>query len=165
MINKITYQYTKYNLWANDLLFNLVEHHLPQDKRDHEIISSFPSVPKTIFHIWDAEYIWLKRLNGESLTEWPSKSFNGNFSEAIASINELDNAFIKYVQNLSDQNLLATIEYKNIEGITFSNPVWESVMHCMNHSTYHRGQLVTMLRQHGVTNIPSTDFITFCRSK
>lgn len=130
---------------------------------DKEINSSFPSLRKTIYHIWDAEYIWLKRLNGESLLDWPSKNYKGEFSSACERILSLDKNFIQYVEKLSDEKAEAPFTYKNIEGKIFTNPVWESVMHCMNHSTYHRGQTVTMLRQLGVTEIPSTDFIAFCR--
>jgi uncharacterized damage-inducible protein DinB len=34
-----------------------------------------------------------------------------------------------------------------------------------NHATYHRGQLVTMLRQIGAEKIPATDFAAFVRLK
>ena len=35
----------------------------------------------------------------------------------------------------------------------------------MNHGTYHRGQLITMLRQTGVTNLPATDLIVYYREQ
>jgi uncharacterized damage-inducible protein DinB len=130
---------------------------------DKEITSSFPSLRKTVYHIWDAEYIWIKRLKGESLSDWPSKYFSGNFSEAIDKILSNDGAFLDYVEQLSETQLAELYTYKNVEGKTFTNPGWEMILHCMNHSTYHRGQVVTLLRQLGVKDIPSTDFIAFCR--
>ena len=128
-----------------------------------EIVSSFPSLRKTVYHIWDAEFIWLKRLSGESLSSGPSKLFKGKFSEASEEIKLINHSFIEFVKKTEGEKLSSDFTYKNIEGKPFSNPVWESVLHCVNHSTYHRGQIVTMLRQLGITNIPSTDFISYCR--
>ena len=155
--------YTQYNYWANELLLSVIEKEMNDEMLDNIIVSSFPSLRKTVYHLWDAEFIWLKRLTGESLNEWPSKNFTGTFSEAKEKILLNDKSFIEFVRNLNDEKLSNTFTYKNIEGKTFTNPIWESVHHCMNHSTYHRGQIVTMFRQLGLTNIPSTDFITYCR--
>ena len=155
--------YTQYNYWANELLLSVIERDMNNKMLDKEIISSFPSLRKTAYHLWDAEFIWLKRLTGESLNNWPSKNFNGTFSEAKEKILLNDKLFIEFVEKLNVEKLSELFTYKNVEGKTFTNPMWESVHHCMNHSTYHRGQIVTMLRQPGITNIPSTDFITFCR--
>ena len=159
----IYFLYVQYNYWANERLLSLIAKGLRDELLDVEIVSSFSSLKKTIYHLWDAEFIWLKRLKGESLNDWPSKNFNGTFSEAKEKILLNDQLFIDFVERLNDEKLSESFTYKNIEGKTFSNPIWESVHHCMNHSTYHRGQIVTMLRQLGITNIPSTDFISFCR--
>ena len=155
--------YTQYNFWANELLLSVIERDMNNKMLDKEIISSFPSLRKTAYHLWDAEFIWLKRLTGESLNNWPSKNFNGTFFEAKEKILLIDKLFIEFVEKLNVEKLSELFTYKNVEGKTFTNPMWESVHHCMNHSTYHRGQIVTMLRQLGITNIPSTDFISFCR--
>ena len=160
---KILQRYLAFNFWANELLLSVISKELKDDLLDKEIDSSFPSLRKTIYHLWDAEFIWLKRLKGESLNDWPSKFFNGTFSEAKEKILLNDQLFIDFVERLNDEKLSESFTYKNIEGKTFSNSRWESVHHCMNHSTYHRGQIVTMLRQHGIIKIPSTDFISFCR--
>ncbi len=160
---KILRKYSSFNLWANEILFSLIENELNDEKLNKEIVSSFPSLRKTVYHIWDAEFIWLKRLNGESLSSGPGKLFKGSFSDAGKEIISIDHAFIEFVKNSDEKKLSDDCTYKNIEGKYFTNPVWESVLHCVNHSTYHRGQIVTMIRQLGFTNIPSTDFISYCR--
>jgi uncharacterized damage-inducible protein DinB len=165
MLKEVLLQYTAYNYWANHILLTLTETKLGTESLDKEIISSFPSLRKTFYHLWDAEVIWLKRLRGESLDDWPSKSFNGNFTEAKAEILAYDKAFMEFVEKSSEEKLSAPFTYHNVEGKVFTNPVWESVLHCMNHSTYHRGQVVTLLRQLQVKEIPATDFIVFCRVK
>jgi uncharacterized damage-inducible protein DinB len=159
----ILYDYAKFNRWANDQIFSLIEKEITEEYLDKKIVSSFPTLRKTIYHIWDAEFIWLKRLNGQSLSDWPSKNFNGKFSEAKKKILSIDDDFIDYVSKIDDQKANSSFTYRNIEGKTFTNQLWQSIHHCMNHSTYHRGQVVTIMRQLGVTNVPSTDFITYCR--
>jgi uncharacterized damage-inducible protein DinB len=56
------------------------------------------------------------------------------------------------------------IEYVRT-GVRWSQPFWQSFQHLANHGTYHRGQVVTMLRQLGVTTVPSTDLIAFYRER
>lgn len=64
--------YCRYNVWANERLTGLFAN-LPEELADKTIESSFPSVKKTILHIWDAELIWLKRLKEEVITDFPVK--------------------------------------------------------------------------------------------
>ena len=47
----------------------------------------------------------------------------------------------------------------------FKQPVWQMILHVFNHGTYHRGQLINMLRQLGVEKISQTDFIVWSRKK
>ena len=164
MIKNLLLHYTNYNLWANSNLFSFVEKEVSDKDLDKVIPSSFPSLRKTIFHIWDAEYIWYRRLEGESLREWPSKNFTGSFSEARDKISKLDKLFIEYIEASDAEKLSIPISYVNTEGKSFTNPVWEAIHHIMNHSTYHRGQVVTLLRQLNVNEIPATDFIAFTRT-
>ena len=163
MLKSTLLRYTNYNHWANEILLRLIDKEVDEEKLDKIIVSSFPSLRKTVFHIWDAENIWIKRLNEESLKDWPSKSFNGSFSSAMEKMLLNSKMFNEFVESSGDEELSIPFTYLNTEGKSFSNPIWEAVLHCMNHSTYHRGQVVTILRQLAVENIPSTDYITYTR--
>ena len=55
--------------------------------------------------------------------------------------------------------------YRNSKKDQFKQPVYEMLMHLFNHQTYHRGQLITLLRQVDEKNIPNTDLISFLRKK
>jgi uncharacterized damage-inducible protein DinB len=155
--------YTSYNLWANNEMIKCVEQ-LSQEQLHQTITSSFNSVFKTILHIWDAEFIWLQRMQGNPIKDWPSKmmdkdGFSTNlFLAGSANFNDFVNA-------ASDSFFEQNCQYTNLKGEHFSSPFSSVIMHCMNHGTYHRGQLVTMFRQVGLTEIPSTDFITFERNQ
>jgi uncharacterized damage-inducible protein DinB len=55
--------------------------------------------------------------------------------------------------------------YQNTKKEQFKQPIYQMLLHMFNHGTYHRGQLVTMLRQLGIQKLPSTDFIEWSRRK
>jgi len=75
-------KYTDYNLWANRRMIAMLSP-LSETQIAQDIISSFPSVKMTLLHIWDAEVIWLKRLQGESLDYWPSYNFEGKKADIV----------------------------------------------------------------------------------
>ncbi len=67
------------------------------------------------------------------------------------------------IESLENEFFQSILTYRNLKGDQFSQPVYQVLHHIFNHSTYHRGQLVTMLRQVGLEKIPSTDFIAWAR--
>jgi uncharacterized damage-inducible protein DinB len=156
------HQLTCYNLWANSKLTEVIKNLKPIEL-EKEITSSFPTIRKTVFHIWDAEYIWLKRLQGESLDSFPSKNYDS--SVAIEKFLDCSQEWVNFTATKQDAFYEQACNYKNLALKDFSNSTSEILQHCMNHSTYHRGQLVTMLRQLEKENIPSTDFINFLRKE
>ena len=155
-------QYTKYNLWANTKLTEFLKKLVPA-LLDKEIPSSFNSIRKTVYHIWDAELIWYNRLAGVSFTHWPSKSYEGKNLEFIKPFLGQSELFIDYTKNKSEEELSKEFDYINTEGKSFKNSYSNAIHHCMNHSTFHRGQIITMLRTVGYTDLSSTDFITYIR--
>jgi uncharacterized damage-inducible protein DinB len=152
-------QYTAYNLWANTIFADLLKG-LEPALLDKEVISSFPSLRKTVHHIWDAELIWISRLKNQTISWPPTAQFK---SPGIHEFVNASASFDEFVRLEDEEFLMETTVYKNIKGQEFSNPNAGIIMHVMNHSTFHRGQLVTMLRNLGHTQIPSTDLIAFLR--
>lgn len=165
--------YAKYNLWANERICGFLEK-LEPALLDREIPSSFNTLRKTIYHIWDAEYIWYERLHEKSPTENEVPSVNSPstkeedkgvvlVSDFKAPFLSQSHLFIPYIESLTEEDLNEEFDYKNIEGKPFRNKRIYSVHHLFNHSPYHRGQIITMLRNAGYTDLSSTDFITYIR--
>ena len=154
--------YTKYNIWANERICEVLGK-LDPALLDKELTSSLKTLRKTIYHIWDAETIWHKRLNGKSLSGWPSESFKGDFAEFQTQFLGVSGNFFMYVLNKDKTQLKQELTYKNMEGKKFTHKITNIILHCINHSTFHRGQIITMLRNLGVTELPSTDYIAFLR--
>ena len=61
--------------------------------------------------------------------------------------------------------LTLPLHYTRLNGESYTQPVYKVLAHIFNHSTYHRGQLVTQLRQLGFEDITSTDLTTFYNLK
>ncbi len=152
-------QYTSYNLWANKRIAGLL---LPLDTAilDKEVKSSFTSLRKTVMHIWDAELAWLNRLRGVAFKWPPTAVFS---SPAINDFLKTSEAFDTYVKGKDEAYFAAATSYKDSKGNDYTTVNSGIVMHCMNHSTFHRGQIVTMLRETGITQLVSTDLITYLR--
>ncbi len=155
---------TAYNLWANTRICNFIQDAGPVNA-DKEQVSSFPTIRKTLYHIWDAQAIWLMRLNGESVNTWPSHGFEGSLQEACKSLVENSEAFVTYAAKLSEADFQKEVVYHSLDKTAFTNTIEEVLLHVMNHSTFHRGQLITMLRGAGVEQLGSTDLIRFLREQ
>lgn len=163
-MKEIYLKYCKYNLWANQRLTAIFKN-LPEDKADQHIESSFPSAKKTILHIWDAELIWLKRLQGESVNSFPSKTFTGTAIDAIQGLLQTSTDFLGFVEMQEEQYFNKAFTVQTITSGIYTQMAYEMIHHCMNHSTYHRGQLLMMARQLGLRDVPSTDMIFYLREK
>jgi uncharacterized damage-inducible protein DinB len=152
-----------YNYWANDICISLVLE-AGEEKADMVQLSSFPTIRKTIYHIWDAELVWISRLLGETPLSWPpSGQFNGTLQAGLAAMLQNSKRFIDYTDKATEESLKNYVNYHSIAGKAYTNTVTDMITHCMNHSTYHRGQLITMLRGAGQSAVASTDYIAFCR--
>jgi uncharacterized damage-inducible protein DinB len=154
----------EYNTWANIKISGLIEA-AGEERATMLQKSSFPTIKQTLLHILDAQFIWDQRLHGNSIADWPGKNFNGTASEAGDLLIKSSHNLEKYVQGLTEKDLKQIIAYRNIKGEPFKNPVWEILVHLINHGTYHRGQLVTMLRGSGFTAVTSTDMINYFRER
>ena len=155
--------YAAYNRWAYQTLTDTI---LKMDEHLHQQIvkSSFPNLYATVLHLWDAESIWWQRMEGHQQMVIPSKQFNPTMKEAINGLLQQAGEWERFVQNVTDEQLQREFDYKNLNGEPFHSAVWQVTHHLFNHGTYHRGQLVTMMRELGVTTIPATDFIHYIRT-
>ncbi|HNH65435.1 MAG TPA: DinB family protein [Bacteroidia bacterium] len=162
MSGNLLLRYANYNKWANQRITNAIVS-AGETVADTEMKSSFNTVRKTIYHIYDSQHTWIMRIQNKPYSWPPSKDFKGDLNEFSKLLIESSQEWINYISNLNDVDFKKIISYKNTKGIDHQTPLEEIIMHCFNHSTYHRGQLVTMLRQAGVNSFEPMDFIAFVR--
>lgn len=163
-MKKIFEQYAAYNLWANQRLTDLVSN-LTDEQLHREIVSSFPGIYKTLLHLWDVEDIWWKRLKNSDITEWQSITYSGSVMDLSKNLLLQSKQWKEWIDISTEEGLNNTFNYTNRKNNKFTQPITEMLLHLFNHQTYHRGQLITMLRQEGFTSIPNSDMISFLRKK
>ena len=148
-----------YTRWANTRALEAVVK-LPDEDLYRDLGSSFPSVFKTLEHMLAAEWVWLKRLNGIS----PTAMFDGHETKTLFVLRERwdinDLEWKAFIEAMRDEDLAREIHYHNLAGDKLMFRQGKIMQHVTNHSTYHRGQIVTMLRQLGAAGFDS-DMIFF----
>jgi uncharacterized damage-inducible protein DinB len=149
-----------YDRWANERFLTAAER-LSEEQFLRPMGSSFTSVRDTLVHIVGAEWIWLERWNGRSprggllkVEELPDMK---TIRERLKQV-EADRE--RFLQQMDESDLQKSIAYVNLKGETWTYPMWKMLAHVANHSTYHRGQVATLLRQLGVKP-PMTDFLLY----
>lgn len=148
-----------YTEWANARLFAAAAG-LSEEAFLAPVASSFGSVRDTLAHILSGEWIWLWRFKGETPTAapaWVKRAGRAELREILAGVEAERRAFL---DGLTEEALATPLTYRLLSGTEYRNTLADLVRHVVNHSTYHRGQAVTQLRQLGVTP-PATDLIAF----
>jgi uncharacterized damage-inducible protein DinB len=163
-MKQLLQQYAAYNVWANKIITDRIAQ-LSIDIIDKETASSFSSLYKTVLHLMDVESLWWQRLKLVEHPTWPGKTFEGNFEQLTQELMSLSKQWYDWVSNANEVSLTHVFGYYNSKKEYFKQPAYEMLVHLFNHQTFHRGQLVTMMRQNGIEKIPATDFIVFSRSK
>jgi uncharacterized damage-inducible protein DinB len=152
-----------YNAWANRRSIEAASA-LTTEKFVQPMGSSFGSVRDTLAHIWGAEWIWLERFQGRSPSSLPDPTQFQDMANLRERWDELEARLLTFVRGLAQSDLDRAFEYKTLKFGAYRNPLWESMQHVVNHGTYHRGQVTTLLRQHGAQPI-ATDLMHFYRER
>jgi uncharacterized damage-inducible protein DinB len=160
----LLHQYAAYNTWANQKLAELIIT-LPEELQKQELASSFTSLHSTILHMWDAESIWWQRMKLQEMIIRPSDNFTGRTVEAVQGLLSQNKNWEDWLASATEMGLEHVFSYYNTKRELFKQPIYQVVMQVMNHGTYHRGQIVNILRQLGQQKIPATDFIIWSRKK
>lgn len=153
-----------YNAWANHRVLDACGA-LDRETFVREMVSSFPSVRDTLVHILGAEWIWLERWRGRSPGPAEAEGmFAGLAYPDLEAVRRrwqaIESDQLNFIRALREAELGRVIEYINLEGHRFAYPLREMLVHLVNHGSYHRGQVVTLLRQMGAQPA-ATDYLRY----
>jgi uncharacterized damage-inducible protein DinB len=159
-MNKQDVEYLNdYNRWANRRILQAASKVTPE-QFTRDLQSSHRSLRDTLAHVLAAEWIWLERWKGNS----PGSLLNPTAFQTIKSLEsrwgELERDYVEFVSGLTDELLEKVISYRNTKGEVWAYPLGQMLQHVMNHSTYHRGQVTTLLRQLGA-EVQPLDLLVF----
>ncbi|MGE5244680.1 MAG: DinB family protein [Betaproteobacteria bacterium] len=152
-----------YHYWARDRVLDAVAS-LPSDRLTRDMGNSFKSIAETLSHMYFAEWIWHERWNGRSPSGPPREPF-ADIAPLREAWSALETEVRTVVGRLSDADLDRTIAFKMMSGADESATFGEMIPHLVNHGSYHRGQVTTMLRQLGAPPPKSVDLIRYFREK
>ena len=152
-----------YNAWANRRMLDACAP-LALEQFTRNLASSFSSVRDTLAHIYGAEWLWLERFQGRSPASLPDVSQFPNLAGLRDHWMKHETNLLRFVRGLTQEDLDRVMEYKTLKFGVYRNPLWQSMQHLVNHGTYHRGQVTTMLRQLGAQPI-LTDLMHFYRER
>jgi len=153
-----------YHYWARDRVLEAVEP-LSGDEFTRDLGSSFRSVRDTLAHIYAAEWAWCSRWNGHSPTALLPPDTFPDVPTLKTRWATLEADVRAVVERMGSAGLDTVIEYKMINGDARASVFWHMLQHVVNHASYHRGQVTTMLRQIGAKPPQSMDLITFYRTR
>ena len=149
----------RYNKWANQHTLAAAGR-LDPEKFTRPMGNSFSSVRDTLAHIIGAEWIWLERWLGRAPTALLSASDFPTAESLQLRWKSLEQDYQRFIDALTPGRLSENLAYLNRSGERWEYPLWQQMVHVVNHSTYHRGQVTTLLRQLGAEPAV-TDFLNY----
>jgi uncharacterized damage-inducible protein DinB len=153
----------EYDAWANRRALDSCASLTPE-QFTRDLGSSFPSVRDTLAHTYGAQWLWFERWHGRVPSALPSAADFPDLQSLRDRWSELERNLAAFIDALTPAELQRVIKYKNTRGTPFEGPLEPMLAHVVNHSTYHRGQVVTLLRQLGAKP-EATDLIAFYRQR
>lgn len=150
-------------IWVNHIIWKWIAQ-IEEEPWIQTIPSSFSSIRQTTLHLVSAEKIWLDFWQNVPNPTFLSGEFNGTKQELIDIWMKTSSDFKAFVETYPEEEYSKPIIFK-VRDQDWQLEFWQSFSHFINHATYHRGQLVTLLRQAGFTNFSSTDLATYYRQR
>ena len=136
-----------YSAWGNARILDTVEQLTPEQFTAPG--DGVDSIRDTLVHTASAQWLWLERWRGPSPTElWDPADFPD-----IASLrvrwDEVEEATSQYVATLREPDLARVVSYVNFHGETWAYPLWQQLLHQVNHATQHRSEAALLLTRLG----------------
>ena len=151
-----------YHYWARDRLLDALEPLTPE-QFTRDMGNSFRSIRDTAAHIYAAEWAWHSRWQGQSPTSLLPADMFPDVATLRVTWSDHESRVRAFLSGRDEDGINQVIEYKLVNGQPGASILWQMTQHVVNHATYHRGQVVTMLRQLGATPPKPMDLIAFYR--
>jgi uncharacterized damage-inducible protein DinB len=162
-IGAVCLSHLEFMKWADER-FLAALFPLPTDKLQEYTGTSFKSMLGTLSHVYLAELVWLKRVQGFQDAQIADLRNPATLAILGESWPATHQDWIEWAHPLTLDDWLKPLKWRNSAGVESQLPHWQVVLHLVNHGSYHRGQIATMLRQSGIAP-PGTDLVTFYRTR
>jgi uncharacterized damage-inducible protein DinB len=153
-----------YHYWGRDRLLEAIEP-LTSEQFTRDMGSSFRSIRDTVAHLHAAEWAWYSRWIGQPPTQLLPADRFADVASVRAAWSELESQVRAFVDRHGEAGVDRVYDYTLLSGAPGSSPFWQMLQHVVNHASYHRGQITTMLRQLGAQPGKPMDMIAFHRTR
>ena len=150
-----------YSSWASKRLVSAASE-LSHDELAHDFKTADRSVLGTLVHIYAADRLWFGRIEHASPSVFVTDS---DYSLAVIQNDwpPLHERWQRWASALDEDAALADFPHTDLKGRRWVLPMWQGVIHVVNHATHHRGQVSGFIRALG-HKPPNIDFAAYCRN-
>lgn len=153
-----------YHYWARDRMLDALDRLTPE-QYTRDLGSSFPSLRDTAVHLLSAERIWLSRWQGDSPGSHVAPADVPDVAALRTAWTATEAALRGFLAGRGADGIGEPIAYHNFTGAQGRQRFSEMLQHVVNHASYHRGQVTTLLRQLGAAPPRQMDLIAFYRDR
>jgi uncharacterized damage-inducible protein DinB len=153
---KLATNYADYNFWAAQKFTDWLSTK-SDDLLQKETSSSYPSIIQTVNHIWETGEYWYsiiaekpEKNDKQKVEDLETKQILDGWLKSAKRLSELIHSF-------SEEDLMKSVKIDS-PWFKCELPKYEYLMQAINHGTYHRGQIVTIGRNIGITDATNTDY-------
>lgn len=152
-----------YNYWATARVLEAAKR-ASADELQRETSLPWHSIHGTLVHMMDAEHTWRVRCEEGAA---PARLANASDYTSLAALLDQwqaeERALRAYVEGLSDADLAASVHYRNTQGMPYAQPLWQILVHVVNHGTQHRAEVAHILTELGYSP-GDVDLIMYLRA-
>ena len=137
-----------YHAWANERMISSIEA-LDASEYGRILGGGWPSVADTVAHLASATRAWRERFDGTSPARLLTAADLPEREPAVALLRSADASVAALVRETAPEDRSKILSYTNLQGKTKKVPYWAVFRHVVNHASYHRGQIASMVRMLG----------------
>jgi uncharacterized damage-inducible protein DinB len=152
----------RYSAWATCRVLQAAGA-LSGEELRRDLGSSYGGVQGTLSHIFQGDSIWFDRLLGVATVSLAAYAPDADFAAFSQRWLAVLDRWVCWAEALDGPGWDRIVAYRNTKGEADCQPAWRIALHVVNHASYHRGQVTTMLRQLGREPL-GTDLMAYYRS-
>lgn len=151
----------EFSRWATERTLESVSAVTDEDYF-RDLKSSHGGIHGTLVHTYWADWTWLERWRGNAPSPTDAAGTASTLAVLKSRWRDWGENLSSLLGDMTDARLSAPLSYRDSRGNPHAEPLYQQMQHAVNHATYHRGQVVTLLRQVGAKP-QATDLISFYR--
>ena len=147
----------QFHKWRQEKITALLRE-VDQTIFSQQLDGSFGSLYIILNHLVWAEKVWLGRIDNNELATMRDTDVAGLLGEWET----VTQKWFKIVESRKEEAFSETIRYFTT-GTAYENSMAEVIVHLVDHSTYHIGQMMNAVRGFGIDPV-STNYIHYLRA-